>query len=66
MEHEVHQVARPTGHGLLDQKRAKGMRSPILSHVPQAQNAGSPVGAEGASSPGSPNGMYGGTDQTGS
>lgn len=62
--HEVHDIHRPMGHGMLDQKRDKGMRSPMTSQVPQVDNGTVPGGA--ASYPGVPNGQYGGTDQTGS
>lgn len=63
--HQVYHVARPMGHGMMDQKRMKGMRSPMVSQVPHV-SAGNVPGAEGAGSPGMPNGMYSGTDQTGS
>jgi len=32
--HMVHEMARPQGHGLVDQKYGKGNRSPITSSVP--------------------------------
>lgn len=59
-DHEVHEIHRHMGHGLLDQKRDKHGRSDIVSQVPQVDN-----GTAGISG-GQPNGMYGPTDQTGS
>lgn len=64
-DHEVHEIHRHMGHGLLDQKRDKGMRSPIASQVP-VTNTGTVPDANGIGSPGVPSGIYGGTDQTGS
>lgn len=64
-DHIVHEIHRSMGHGMLDQKRDKGMRSPITAHVPQIDN-GTVPGSTGAGSPGVPNGEYGGGDQTGS
>lgn len=64
-DHEVHEIHRAMGHGMLDQKRDKGMRSPITPHVPMV-DSGTVPGSTGASAPGVPNGMYGSTDQTGS
>lgn len=63
--HQVHEIVRPQGHGMHDQKRAKGMRSPIAGSVPVVDSGNVP-GANGAGAPGVPNGMYGGVDQTGS
>lgn len=63
--HEVHEVARPMGHGYHDQKHSKGMRSPALSSVPTA-DAGTVAGAGGVGSPGEPGAEYGGGSVTGS
>lgn len=63
--HEVHEVGHPQGHGYLDQKHQKGMRSPIVSSVPSTE-AGAVAGSDGSGSPGMPNGIYGSTDSTGS
>lgn len=58
--HEVHEIHQHQGHGMLDQKRSKGMRSPIASQVPQIDN-----GTAGMSG-GQPSGQYAPTDVTGS
>jgi hypothetical protein len=63
-DHEVHELHQHQGHGMLDQKRDKGMRSPIVSSVPNIDNGTVPGSTAGG--PGVPNGMYGGSDQTGS
>lgn len=62
---EVHEIPRAHGHGMLDQKRVKGMRSPITMGVPTV-SAGNAPGSDGSGSPGMPNGMYQPMDQTGS
>jgi hypothetical protein len=64
-DHEVHTMHHPQGHGLLDQKHAKGMRSPMLSQIPSA-DAGSASGVDGAGQPGMPSGEYGSGSVTGS
>lgn len=45
-DHEVHEVHRPHGHGLMDQKHQKGMRSPIAGSVPMA-GAGTAMSVDG-------------------
>lgn len=62
--HVVHEIHRPMGHGMIDQKHGKGMRSPIVNSVPQVDN-GTVPGADGAGSPGMPNGEYGSSDNIG-
>lgn len=62
--HMVHEIHRPMGHGMIDQKHGKGGRSPIVSSVPQIDN-GTVPGSDGSSSPGMPNGMYGSGDNIG-
>lgn len=64
--HEVHEVPRAHGHGLMDQKRDKMGRSPITSGVPAVEDSGSMPGSNGAGSPGMPNGIYAPIDTTGS
>jgi hypothetical protein len=59
-DHEVHEIHQHQGHGMLDQKRAKGMRSPITAQVPQVDNG--TAGVPG----GQPMGQYAPTDVTGS
>lgn len=49
--HEVHEVRKPMGHGYVDQKHGKGMRSPIASSVPTV-GQGTVAGADGAGAPG--------------
>lgn len=63
-DHEVHEIHKPMGHGYLDQKHQKGMRSPIAGSVP-AIDSGTVPGADGASSPGVPTGQYGQSSPTG-
>jgi hypothetical protein len=58
-DHEVHELHQHQGHGMLDQKRDKGMRSPITSQVPTVDNG--TAGSMG----GQPSAPYTG-DQTGS
>jgi hypothetical protein len=41
--HTVIQIHRPQGHGHLDQKHHKGMRSPMAPHLPQ-QGGGMDMG----------------------
>lgn len=64
-DHEVHELHQPQGHGYLDQKHQKGMRSPITASVPNIDTGVVP-GANGAGSPGQPTGQYGNSSQTGS
>lgn len=56
--HEVHEIHRPQGHGMMDQKYAKGNRSPIAGSVPTIDTGSMPSSTE-AGSPGSPAAMYG-------
>lgn len=56
--HEVHEIHRPQGHGMIDQKHGKGNLSPIRGSVPQL-GTGTMPGADGAGSPGMADGMYG-------
>lgn len=62
--HEVHHIAHPQGHGLQDQKHDKGMRSPIVSALPNVESGSVAEGEAGA--PGEPSGEYGASDNTGS
>lgn len=62
--HEVHHVAMPRGHGMMDQKLHKGMRSPIVSSIPSSEQGAESQGPAGA--PGQPFGEYAGGDNTGS
>lgn len=39
-DHQVHELARPQGHGLVDQKYGKGNRSPIINSVPMVDRGG--------------------------
>jgi hypothetical protein len=63
--HEVHEIHRPQGHGLMDQKREKGGRSPAIAHVP-TPSTGTVPGWDGSSYPGQPNGQYSTPNPTGS
>lgn len=64
-QHEVHEIPHSHGHGYMDQKHHKGMRSPASSSTPVA-DAGVVGGMDGAGSPVVPNAQYGPTDITGS
>lgn len=64
-QHEVHEIPHSHGHGYLDQKHQKGMRSPAASSTPVADQGAVPS-MDGAGSPGMPNGQYGPQDVTGS
>jgi hypothetical protein len=48
-DHEVHEMHRPEGHGHMDQKLQKGMRSPMLSQLPMESGLESPEDAPGLS-----------------
>lgn len=62
-DHEVHEIRMPMGHGMMDQKHAKGMRSPILGSVPAVDHGTATVGPAGA--PGAPAGAYGSSSPEG-
>jgi hypothetical protein len=62
-DHEVHEIHMPQGHGYMDQKHQKGMRSPIVGSVPTVDNGTQTSGPAG--SPGQPNGEYAAGSQTG-
>lgn len=57
--HVVHELHKPQGHGYADQKYDKGNRSPITPSVPMIDSGAVP-GANGAGSPGTADGVYGG------
>ena len=56
--HQVYEIHRPQGHGLLDQKHQKGNRSPISGSVPQVESGAEP-GMNPAGAPGMPGMDYG-------
>ena len=58
MSHEVYELQRPQGHGMIDQKHGKGNLSPIRGSVPQVDHGTEPS-ATAAGSPGVADGMYG-------
>jgi hypothetical protein len=55
--HIVHELRRPQGHGMIDQKYGKGNLSPIRGSVPQIDSGAVP-GMDGGS-PGAPGVEYG-------
>lgn len=56
--HTVHELHRPQGHGMVDQKYGKGNRSPINGSVPSI-DTGTMSSGDAAGSPGSPGAEYG-------
>ena len=56
--HEVHEMHRPQGHGMIDQKYGKGNLSPIRGSVPQV-DTGTMSSADAAGSPGQAGSEYG-------
>ena len=60
--HEVHELRRPQGHGLIDQKYGKGNRSPINGSVPTI-DSGTVPSMDVAGSPGQPGAEFGGGAQ---
>ena len=58
LHHEVYEIHKPQGHGMIDQKHGKGNLSPIRGSVPQIET-GTVPGADGAGGPGVAAGEYG-------
>ena len=56
--HEVHEIHRPQGHGLLHDRLQKGNRSPIANSMPYVEQGAVP-GSDGAGAPGAPSGSDG-------
>ena len=58
MSHEVYELHRPQGHGMIDQKHGKGNLSPIRGSVPEIEH-GTVPGATAAGGPGVAGSEYG-------
>lgn len=58
VHHQVYELHRPEGHGMIDQKHGKGNLSPIRGSVPMIDH-GTEASATAAGSPGVAGSEYG-------
>lgn len=49
--HQIHEIGHPQGHGHMDQKLHKGMRSPMAGRLPSDAGLESPENAPGLEGP---------------